>query len=100
MDSTLGHAFQNMLKSSGKILGVQIGADELKLEHCMCWEPCKNVILGIFHEHSEWFGLEFHSMAQAYTLRDDIQNGSEHLTSEVSFIFRSEEHTSELQSPC
>jgi len=32
MNSNLDHAFQNMPKSSGKIYGVQIGADELKLE--------------------------------------------------------------------
>ena len=39
MDSNLDHAFQNMPKSSGKLLGVQIRADELKLEHHMHWEP-------------------------------------------------------------
>ncbi|KIM77193.1 hypothetical protein PILCRDRAFT_91242 [Piloderma croceum F 1598] len=75
-----------MSKSSGEIHGVQIGADELKLEHCMHWKPCKNVILGIFHEHSEWFGLEFCSMAQAYTLRDSIQNGFIHLASEATVL--------------
>jgi hypothetical protein len=87
MDSNLDHAFQNMPKSSGEIHGVQIGADELKLEGCMRWEPCKNVILGICCEHSEQFGLKFCSMAQAYTLRDGIQNGFIHLASKVSFTF-------------
>jgi len=87
MDSNLDHAFQNMPKSSGEIHGVQIGADELKLECHMHWEPCKNVILDICHEHSERFGLELHSMAQAYALRDGIQNGFIHLASEVSFTF-------------
>jgi hypothetical protein len=87
MDSNLDHAFQNMPKSSGEIRGVQIGADELKLERRMRWEPRKNVILGICREHSERFGLEFRSMAQAYALRDGLQNGSIHLASEVSFTF-------------
>lgn len=87
MDSNLNHAFQSMLKSSGKIYSIQIGADESKLERCMYWEPHKNVILGICHKHSKRSGLEFCSMAQPCALRDGIQNGTVHLASEVSFTF-------------
>jgi hypothetical protein len=68
----------------GRIIGMTMPIDEIKLQERLRWDPRTNMILGVCREHGGECVLEFHTMDQANHLVANLVSERVHMASEAS----------------
>ena len=84
INANLAICFEHQEVHRGRIIGMTMPIDEIKLQERLRWDPRTNMILGVCREHGGECVLEFCTMDQANHLVANLVSERVHMASEAS----------------